>query len=208
MRLAKARLQLAQAVAEDVGEAQQQRQLGAVGARGIDHLGQRDRRALRAARLHADAARGVDVEIAFRPVRDRVGLAGLVGRPGGHGRVRRKRQERHSNVGMVRGPLRRSSLQSAPCRPAAAARRNPMTDTSWHYENFEPAGSAIGYRITRKLDEVQSPFQKIEIFETHRLGQPHADRRRGDADHARQLPLPRDDVAPGVVHACRIRSAW
>ena len=41
-----------------------------------------------------------------------------------------------------------------------------MTDTTWKYENFEPAGSAIGYRITGKLDEVQSPFQKIEIFET------------------------------------------
>ncbi len=41
-----------------------------------------------------------------------------------------------------------------------------MTDTTWHYENFEPSGSAIGYRITRKLDEVQSPFQKIEIFES------------------------------------------
>ncbi len=41
-----------------------------------------------------------------------------------------------------------------------------MTGTSWKYENFEPAGSAIGYRITRKLDEVQSPFQHIEIFET------------------------------------------
>ena len=40
------------------------------------------------------------------------------------------------------------------------------TATSWHYENFEPAGSAIGYRITRKLDEVQSPFQKIEIYES------------------------------------------
>ena len=39
-------------------------------------------------------------------------------------------------------------------------------NTTWHYENFEPAGSAIGYRITRKLDEVQSPFQKIEIFES------------------------------------------
>ena len=39
-------------------------------------------------------------------------------------------------------------------------------DTTWHYENFEPTGSAIGYRITRKLDEVQSPFQKIEIFES------------------------------------------
>ena len=36
----------------------------------------------------------------------------------------------------------------------------------WHYENFDPTGSAIGYRITRKLDEVQSPFQKIEIYES------------------------------------------
>ena len=41
-----------------------------------------------------------------------------------------------------------------------------MTDTTWHYENFERAGSAIGYRITRKLDEVQSPFQFIEIYES------------------------------------------
>ncbi len=42
-----------------------------------------------------------------------------------------------------------------------------MTDkTTWHYENFDPTGSAIGYRITRKLDEVQSPFQKIEIYES------------------------------------------
>ncbi len=41
-----------------------------------------------------------------------------------------------------------------------------MTDTTWQYENFEPSGSAIGFRIVRKLDEVQSPFQKIEIFQT------------------------------------------
>jgi spermidine synthase len=41
-----------------------------------------------------------------------------------------------------------------------------MSDATWTYENFEPAGSAIGFRTTRKLDEVQSPFQKIEIFET------------------------------------------
>ena len=41
-----------------------------------------------------------------------------------------------------------------------------MTQTTWHYENFEPTGSAIGFRITGKLDEVQSPFQKIEIFES------------------------------------------
>ncbi len=41
-----------------------------------------------------------------------------------------------------------------------------MSEPSWKYENFEPAGSAIGYRITGKLDEVQSPFQKIEIYAT------------------------------------------
>ncbi|MFY8061388.1 MAG: polyamine aminopropyltransferase, partial [Arenimonas sp.] len=39
-----------------------------------------------------------------------------------------------------------------------------MAESTWFYENFEHTGSAIGFRITRKLDEVQSPFQKIEIF--------------------------------------------
>jgi spermidine synthase len=37
---------------------------------------------------------------------------------------------------------------------------------TWYHENFEHTGSAIGFRVTQKLDEVQSPFQKIEIFET------------------------------------------
>ncbi|MGH8050491.1 MAG: polyamine aminopropyltransferase [Arenimonas sp.] len=37
---------------------------------------------------------------------------------------------------------------------------------TWFYENFSYTGSAIGFRITRKLDEVQSPFQKIEMFES------------------------------------------
>ncbi|MDH5822457.1 polyamine aminopropyltransferase [Luteimonas sp. RD2P54] len=41
-----------------------------------------------------------------------------------------------------------------------------MTDPAWIHEQFEPTGSAIGYRIVRKLDEVQSEFQKIEIYET------------------------------------------
>ncbi|MGY1459376.1 MULTISPECIES: polyamine aminopropyltransferase [unclassified Luteimonas] len=41
-----------------------------------------------------------------------------------------------------------------------------MSTPHWLYENFDPAGSAIGYRVTRKLDEVQSPFQKIEIHES------------------------------------------
>ena len=37
---------------------------------------------------------------------------------------------------------------------------------TWFYENFAYTGSAIGFRITRKLEEVQSPFQKIEMFES------------------------------------------
>lgn len=41
-----------------------------------------------------------------------------------------------------------------------------MPAPDWLYENFEPTGSAIGYRIAAKLDEVQSPHQKIEIFES------------------------------------------
>lgn len=45
-----------------------------------------------------------------------------------------------------------------------------MTAPTWIHEQFEPTGSAIGFRITRKLDEVQSPFQKIEIFETSDWG--------------------------------------
>lgn len=41
-----------------------------------------------------------------------------------------------------------------------------MTAPTWLNENFEPTGSSIGFRVTRKLDEVQSPFQKIEIYES------------------------------------------
>ena len=45
-----------------------------------------------------------------------------------------------------------------------------MAESTWFYENFEHTGSAIGFRTVRKLDEVQSPFQKIEIFETTDFG--------------------------------------
>ena len=38
--------------------------------------------------------------------------------------------------------------------------------TSWLHENFEHTGSAFGLRISRKLEEVQSPFQKIEMYES------------------------------------------
>ncbi|MGY0504724.1 polyamine aminopropyltransferase [Luteimonas sp. e5] len=41
-----------------------------------------------------------------------------------------------------------------------------MTRHSWLHEQFEPTGSSIGYRISAKLDEVQSPFQKIEIYDS------------------------------------------
>ena len=43
-----------------------------------------------------------------------------------------------------------------------------MGDSSqtWLHENFTHTGSAFGLRIKRKLDEVQSPFQKIEMYES------------------------------------------
>ncbi|MET1025131.1 MAG: polyamine aminopropyltransferase, partial [Pseudoxanthomonas sp.] len=37
---------------------------------------------------------------------------------------------------------------------------------SWFIEHFQPTGSAIGFRLKGKLDEVQSPFQKIEIYDS------------------------------------------
>ena len=48
---------------------------------------------------------------------------------------------------------------------------------------------------SRKLEEVQSPFQKIEMLRDHRFRQPDGDRRRDDGDHAREFLLSRDDVA-------------
>src|SRR5690606_27173967 len=77
-----------------------------------------------------------------------------------------------------RGPAERRVGHSSPRRRGRAVspvRYNPrppflpdpaMAAPSWLYENFDPTGSAIGFRVTRKLDEVQSPFQKIEVFES------------------------------------------
>ena len=36
----------------------------------------------------------------------------------------------------------------------------------WLHENFSHTGSAFGLRIKRKLEEVQSPFQLIEMYES------------------------------------------
>ena len=41
-----------------------------------------------------------------------------------------------------------------------------MTESTWLHENFDKAGSSIGFRIVRKLDEVQSEFQHIEVYES------------------------------------------
>ena len=39
-------------------------------------------------------------------------------------------------------------------------------NAAWFTEAFEASGSAIGFRITQKLHEEQSEFQKIEIYDT------------------------------------------
>ena len=40
------------------------------------------------------------------------------------------------------------------------------SSSTWLHENFEHTGSSFGLRVTAKLDEVQSPFQKIEIYDS------------------------------------------
>ena len=41
-----------------------------------------------------------------------------------------------------------------------------MLDQNWFSEPHEPAGSAISFRITKKLAERKTPFQFIEVYET------------------------------------------
>lgn len=43
-------------------------------------------------------------------------------------------------------------------------------DKKWFTEVFSPSGSAFSLAINSKLDEVQSPFQKIEIYDTTHFG--------------------------------------
>ena len=40
------------------------------------------------------------------------------------------------------------------------------SNDSWFIEHFDHTGSAIGFRITARLDQVQSPFQNIEIYDS------------------------------------------
>jgi len=41
-----------------------------------------------------------------------------------------------------------------------------MSPPTWRTEHFAPTGSAIGFRVSEKLAEVQSPFQTIEIYQS------------------------------------------
>ena len=43
-------------------------------------------------------------------------------------------------------------------------------DSHWFTETCEEGGSAFSLRIKRKLHEEQSPYQRIEIFETEKFG--------------------------------------
>lgn len=41
---------------------------------------------------------------------------------------------------------------------------------NWFSESYEPGGSAFSLKIVKKLHEVQSPFQKVEVYETETFG--------------------------------------
>lgn len=42
--------------------------------------------------------------------------------------------------------------------------------TSWFTEEYPDHGSALSLKVSRRLHEEQTPFQRIEIFETERFG--------------------------------------
>src|SRR5690606_39076431 len=77
------------------------------------------------------------VEVALRPERDRVGLAGLVGRPSGHrgsGMHGTCRLQGARSVAERRVPAE-SPRRRYTARPHGSP-ATTMTDTTWKYENF------------------------------------------------------------------------
>src|SRR5690606_38829437 len=81
--------------------------------------------------------------------------------------IYRCRPPRSVTMRALRRPPLAWTRHPAARRGAPAPKRTAMsTQDNWYIERFEPTGSAIGYRVEAKLDEVQSPFQKIEIYKT------------------------------------------
>ena len=44
------------------------------------------------------------------------------------------------------------------------------TQNNWFYEHFDTAGTAFGLRLKQKLEEVQTEYQHIEMWETDSFG--------------------------------------
>lgn len=45
-----------------------------------------------------------------------------------------------------------------------------MTEPKWFFEHFDSAGTAFGLRLKRKVEEVRSAYQHIEMWETDTFG--------------------------------------
>ena len=45
-----------------------------------------------------------------------------------------------------------------------------MTESKWFFEHFDTAGTAFGLRLKRKVEEVQTQYQHIEMWETDTFG--------------------------------------
>ena len=41
-----------------------------------------------------------------------------------------------------------------------------MAETTWFTEQHEHSGSSIGFRVTAQLHSEQTPFQKIDIYDS------------------------------------------
>ena len=131
LRLRERGLQFAQAVAQHVRETHQHRQLGALRHGRIDHVRQRHGGTGGALGTHRDASAAIDLVIAFRPVRDRIGLAGKIERPIGHLRgTGGTREDAHCRACGRRGP---QALQ-----PAVTAATPAPLQSAPHHACTEP----------------------------------------------------------------------
>ncbi|MED5388647.1 MAG: hypothetical protein VX793_07325, partial [Pseudomonadota bacterium] len=56
--------------------------------------------------------------------------------------------------------------------PRSHPLERPMSSTkdNWFYEHFDTAGTAFGLRLKQKLEEVQTEYQHIEMWETDSFG--------------------------------------
>ena len=213
-RLGERGLQPFAPVAQDVAEADQQRQARALRLRRRDHVGQADRRTVLAARAHRAARRRRRRRNSLRPS-SRSTRCGARRRCSSVVRSRGHFPVRDGWPRIVTSPVARACrcqvepVQSAP--PPVPPQEAAMSAEKTHRARLvHRAARTLG--LVDRLSHQVAPARRTHAvpddrdLRLDRLGQADGHRRLHDGDHARQFPLPRDDDASRALHA-RARQA-